>query len=121
MAELVDAPDLGSGAFGREGSTPFARTIFKQPLHPFRCHHDLGLTDNSLWLWVDHLKGVQAGVFQVEPQLDDFAFCRTQVAVVLPAWLPAQGIQFIRLGGVGDPADFVERLHTNAVALSVDL
>ena len=31
VAELVDAPDLGSGAFGREGSTPFARTIFKQP------------------------------------------------------------------------------------------
>ena len=30
VAELVDAPDLGSGAFGREGSTPFARTIFKQ-------------------------------------------------------------------------------------------
>ena len=29
VAELVDAPDLGSGAFGREGSTPFARTIFK--------------------------------------------------------------------------------------------
>ena len=28
VAELVDAPDLGSGAFGREGSTPFARTIF---------------------------------------------------------------------------------------------
>ena len=30
MAELVDAPDLGSGAFGREGSTPFARTIFSR-------------------------------------------------------------------------------------------
>ena len=28
MAELVDAPDLGSGSFGSEGSTPFARTIF---------------------------------------------------------------------------------------------
>ena len=28
VAELVDAPDLGSGAFGREGSTPFARTIY---------------------------------------------------------------------------------------------
>ena len=31
VAELVDAPDLGSGAFGREGSTPFARTIFLRP------------------------------------------------------------------------------------------
>ena len=25
MAELVDAPDLGSGVFGREGSSPFIR------------------------------------------------------------------------------------------------
>ena len=28
VAELVDAPDLGSGSLGSEGSTPFARTIF---------------------------------------------------------------------------------------------
>ena len=28
MAELVDAPDLGSGVFGREGSSPFIRTAF---------------------------------------------------------------------------------------------
>ena len=27
MAELADAPDLGSGAPGREGSSPFTRTI----------------------------------------------------------------------------------------------
>ena len=27
VAELADAPDLGSGAFGRGGSTPFTRTI----------------------------------------------------------------------------------------------
>ena len=27
MAELADAPDLGSGDFGRKGSTPFVRTI----------------------------------------------------------------------------------------------
>ena len=26
VAELVDAPDLGSGAFGCEGSSPFSRT-----------------------------------------------------------------------------------------------
>ena len=26
MAELVDAPGLGPGAFGREGSSPFSRT-----------------------------------------------------------------------------------------------
>ena len=26
VAELVDAPDLGSGVFGREGSSPFIRT-----------------------------------------------------------------------------------------------
>ena len=26
VAELVDAPDLGSGDFGRGGSSPFART-----------------------------------------------------------------------------------------------
>ena len=25
VAELVDAPDLGSGVFGREGSSPFIR------------------------------------------------------------------------------------------------
>ena len=28
MAELVDASDLGSGAFGRGGSTPSSRTFF---------------------------------------------------------------------------------------------
>ncbi len=27
VAELVDAPDLGSGVFGREGSSPFIRII----------------------------------------------------------------------------------------------
>lgn len=27
MAELADAPDLGSGGETREGSSPFARTI----------------------------------------------------------------------------------------------
>ena len=27
VAELVDAPDLGSGVLGREGSSPFRRTI----------------------------------------------------------------------------------------------
>ena len=26
VAELVDAPDLGSGVLGREGSSPFRRT-----------------------------------------------------------------------------------------------
>lgn len=30
MAELVDAPDLGSGVFGREGSSPFIRTQNKK-------------------------------------------------------------------------------------------
>ena len=29
MAELADAPDLGSGAVRRGGSTPFTRTILK--------------------------------------------------------------------------------------------
>ena len=28
VAKLVDAPDLGSGAFGRVGSSPITRTIF---------------------------------------------------------------------------------------------
>ena len=28
VAELVDAPDLGSGAARREGSSPFIRTTF---------------------------------------------------------------------------------------------
>ena len=28
MAELADAPDLGSGAFGRRGSNPLLRTKF---------------------------------------------------------------------------------------------
>ena len=27
VAKLVDAPDLGSGAFGRVGSSPITRTI----------------------------------------------------------------------------------------------
>ena len=31
MAELVDAPDLGSGVLGREGSSPFRRTIHNNP------------------------------------------------------------------------------------------
>jgi hypothetical protein len=30
VAELVDAPDLGSGSLGSEGSIPFARTIFNR-------------------------------------------------------------------------------------------
>ena len=30
MAELVDAPDLGSGVFGREGSSPFIRINSKK-------------------------------------------------------------------------------------------
>lgn len=29
MAELADAPDLGSGGLSRGGSNPLARTIFK--------------------------------------------------------------------------------------------
>ena len=29
VAELVDALDLGSSAFGRGGSSPFTRTIFR--------------------------------------------------------------------------------------------
>ncbi len=29
VAELVDAPDLGSGAERREGSSPFTRTTFQ--------------------------------------------------------------------------------------------
>ena len=28
VAKLVDAPDLGSGALGRVGSSPITRTIF---------------------------------------------------------------------------------------------
>ena len=28
VVELVDTPDLGSGGFGRGGSSPFARTTF---------------------------------------------------------------------------------------------
>lgn len=30
VAELADAPDLGSGAARRGGSTPFTRTIFEK-------------------------------------------------------------------------------------------
>ena len=29
VAKLVDAPDLGSGALGRVGSSPITRTILK--------------------------------------------------------------------------------------------
>ena len=32
VAELVDAPDLGSGIFGCGGSSPFARTITSENL-----------------------------------------------------------------------------------------
>ena len=32
MAELADAPDLGSGALRRGGSSPFSRTNFIAPL-----------------------------------------------------------------------------------------
>lgn len=37
MAELADAPDLGSGAFGRGGSSPFSRTSLSnyEPLRLF--------------------------------------------------------------------------------------
>ena len=31
VADLVDAPDLGSGVFGREGSSPFRRTYVSGP------------------------------------------------------------------------------------------
>ena len=31
MAELADAPDLGSGALRRGGSSPFSRTYFIAP------------------------------------------------------------------------------------------
>ena len=30
VAELADAPDLGSGVSRREGSSPFRRTLFRQ-------------------------------------------------------------------------------------------
>ena len=30
VAELADAPDLGSGGETREGSSPFARTIYSE-------------------------------------------------------------------------------------------
>ena len=32
VAELADAPDLGSGALRRGGSSPFSRTNFIAPL-----------------------------------------------------------------------------------------
>ncbi len=32
VAELVDAPDLGSGVFGREGSSPFIRIIYRKAI-----------------------------------------------------------------------------------------
>ena len=31
VVELVDTPDLGSGGFGRGGSSPFARTTVARP------------------------------------------------------------------------------------------
>ncbi len=36
VAELADAPDLGSGGETREGSSPFARTICKKHLNQRR-------------------------------------------------------------------------------------
>ena len=35
MAELADAPDLGSGALRRGGSSPFSRTNFIAPLEVY--------------------------------------------------------------------------------------
>lgn len=35
VAELVDAPDLGSGVLGREGSSPFRRTLKNAKLLTF--------------------------------------------------------------------------------------
>ena len=32
MAELADAPDLGSGGIPRAGSSPVIRTTFKNPV-----------------------------------------------------------------------------------------
>ena len=35
VAELADAPDLGSGALRRGGSSPFSRTNFIAPLEVY--------------------------------------------------------------------------------------
>jgi hypothetical protein len=41
VAELADAPDLGSGALGRGGSSPLSRTIYI-PLQGL--HQSLGIS-----------------------------------------------------------------------------
>ena len=52
VAKLVDAPDLGSGAARRGGSSPFTRTIFLLYLKHFSCLY------NSIQIYSDkYLKG----------------------------------------------------------------
>ena len=38
VAELADAPDLGSGALRRGGSSPFSRTNFIAPIAPLEVY-----------------------------------------------------------------------------------
>ena len=54
VAELVDAPDLGSGSLGSEGSTPFARTIFNRSgfRHQNHClNHTNSERNNNKYRW----------------------------------------------------------------------
>ena len=43
MAELADAPDLGSGALRRGGSSPFSRTNFIAPFEVLFFYLKLGV------------------------------------------------------------------------------
>ena len=46
MAELADAPDLGSGALGRGGSSPLSRTtFFISALHTYQIYLTGALLD----------------------------------------------------------------------------
>ena len=49
MAELVDAPDLGSGAVRRGGSSPFTRTTINHK------NNNLEGKLPSFWLYLDKL------------------------------------------------------------------
>jgi hypothetical protein len=64
VAKLADAPDLGSGAERRGGSSPFTRTSKKPEASPrvFSHSEPLALLDLDLVLGVVNLKAVRAAV-----------------------------------------------------------
>jgi hypothetical protein len=59
VAELVDAPDLGSGIVRCGGSSPFARTSFAQGHHEI---DNIFLTGNMVYIFAKNLEEVSYAV-----------------------------------------------------------